>query len=307
MLKIYQQTINKKISFEGIGLHTGKQSKISISPAPEDHGIIFKRVDLTKNNFIKAKYDYVSSARLCTTLENEFSVKVFTVEHLLAAIYISGIDNALIEINNEEVPIMDGSAKDFLGPLMNAEIKIQNKKRKYLKILKKVELVDDEKSISIEPNNSTFTVDFRLNYKNKVIGKQKNIINFHEDDLEEVYTSRTFCLFEDIEKIKKAGLAKGGSLDNALVVNNEKVMNEGGLRNENEFVNHKILDLAGDFILSGYRILGKVVCEHGGHSLSNTFLRKLMVSKSFTEIQVDEIILTKKSKLNYTNKVAVSA
>ena len=254
MQKIYQTSLNDCISFEGIGLHSGKTSKIKILPGIEDQGIIFKRIDLKENNTVKANYKNVSSAKLCTTLKNKHGVKVSTVEHLLAALYIAEIDNAIVEIDNEEIPIMDGSAKDFLDAIKKEEVKILQKKRKYLKVTEKFELIDGERKISIEPCNSYLEVDFQLNYKNEVIGKQRNVINFQKDNLEDVSNSRTFCLFEDIEKIKKIGLAKGGSLDNAVVVNDSKVLNEKGLRNEKEFVNHKILDLAGDFLLSGFRI-----------------------------------------------------
>ena len=232
---------------------------MKLIPADEDTGIVFKRVDLKKNNVIKANFANVSSAKLCTTLENNFGAKVSTVEHLLAALYIAGVDNAIIEIDNEEVPIMDGSAKDFIEVLNKKErIVSQTKERKFLKILNKIELIDGNRIISIEPNNSTFEVNFQLNYNNKIIGKQKNIIDFQRDNLDDVVNSRTFCLFEDIEKIKSLGLAKGGSLDNAVVVDKEKILNKDGLRNDKEFVNHKILDLAGDFLLSGHRFIGKV-------------------------------------------------
>ena len=241
MLNIYQQTIAKPLTFCGIGLHSGQKSKMTIYPAEEDQGIIFKRVDLTKNNIILADYKSVSSARLCTTLENKFGIKVSTVEHLLAALYVSEIDNVIIEINNQEVPIMDGSAKNFLEILKKTKLKTLNKKRKYLKILDKISLIEGEKNISIEPNNQSFEVNFELNYENKIIGNQSNNVNFQIDDLKDVCESRTFCLFDDIQKIKKMGLAKGGSLDNAIVVDNDKVLNDEGLRNEKEFVNHKIL------------------------------------------------------------------
>lgn len=308
MLQIYQKTIIHPISFEGIGLHSGKSSKITIFPGTEDQGIIFKRVDVKQNNLITASYENVSSARLCTTLENKHGIKVSTVEHLLAALYIAGIDNAVIELDNEEIPIMDGSAKDFLKKLIETEIKTLPKKRKYLKILEKVELQDGEKSISIEPNRNAFEVDFQLNYNNEIIGKQRNTVNFETDQLNEVTQSRTFCLFEDIEEIKKIGLAKGGSLNNAIVVKNETIINEGGLRNEKEFVNHKILDLAGDFVLSGYRILGKVCCYQGGHLLSNLFLKKLLKSKnSYSEIAFEEIVVTKKRAVNHISKIAANA
>ena len=282
MLNKYQTTLSNPIEFEGIGLHSGKKSKIRILPAKANDGIIFKRTDLENNNIIKACFKNVTSATLCTTLENNHRVKVYTVEHLLAALYIADIDNALIEIDCEEVPIMDGSAKKFLNKLQKInKIEILNAKRKYLKISKKIELNDGARKISIQPNDS-FEVRFELKYENKVIGKQKNTVNFEKDNLKEIVESRTFCLLKDVEKIKKLGLAQGGSLENAIVVDQNKVINEEGLRNKNEFVNHKILDLIGDFSLYGYRIQGKVICHQGGHQLSNMFLKKMSNAKQFS-------------------------
>ena len=301
-----QKTISSPISLQGIGLHSGKQSKITIRPGKDDQGIVFKRVDLKKNNIIEANYKNVSSAKLCTTLENQHGVKVSTVEHLLAALYISEIDNVIIEIDNQEVPIMDGSAKNFLDALKKTEIKSLTKKINYIKILKKEELVDGERNISIEPCEE-FEVDFQIKYKNKIIGDQRNTVNFNDLSLEEVSESRTFCLFDDIEKIKKLGLAKGGSLENAIVVDKEKVLNESGLRNEKEFVNHKILDLAGDFFLSGGRILGKVKCSQGGHELTNKFLRKLFSqSKEISNNKTNKKFILK-DPTNHSYKVAVNA
>jgi len=245
---------------------------------------------------------------LCTTLENDHGVKVSTVEHLLAALYIADIDNVLVEIDNEEVPIMDGSAKNFLEVFNNLEIKNLNKKRKYLKVLERVELTDGARKISIEPNDFTFEVDFQLNYKNKIIGKQRNKVNFQIDDLKDITDSRTFCLYEDIEKIKKNGLAKGGTLDNAIVVDDYKILNKEGLRNNKEFVNHKILDLAGDFLLSGHRVIGKIKCYQGGHQLTNIFLRKLFKEKSSTKlIELENIFISNKNNTDQTRKIAVNA
>ena len=308
MLKIYQQTLKNPVKFSGIGLHSGKRSKITILPDQEDQGFTFKRVDLSKNNLIKANYKNVSSAKLCTTLQNEFGIKVSTVEHLLAALYVSEIDNAIIEIDNEEIPIMDGSAKDFIKKIDKVGIKQQSKARKYIKVTDKTELVDGDKKISIEPCDNSFEVEFQLKYKNKLINNQKNLINFQKDDLKEVCESRTFCLFEDIEKIKKIGLAKGGSLENALVVDEEKVLNKDGLRNENEFVNHKILDLAGDFLLSGYRVLGKVSCFQGGHQLTNSFLKKFLNSDmTHTNLEFEKVSISKNINSQQLSKLAVSA
>ncbi len=307
MLEVFQKTISKSISFEGIGLHSGRNSKVTILPGKIDQGIIFKRTDLQSNNLVVANYENVSTAKLCTTLENSHGVKISTVEHLLAALYIVGIDNVIIEIDNEEVPIMDGSAKFFLNLFEKSEINQSNKKIKYIKILKKVELIDGSRRISIEPNKN-FEVDFQLNYKNTVIDKQRNVINFEKDDLNEVVESRTFCLYEDIEKIKKLGLAKGGSLNNAIVVNGDKVLNHEGLRNKKEFVNHKILDLAGDFILSGYRILGKIKCYQGGHELSNMFLRKLLKqTDNYSIIELESSVISKKINSEQAIKLAVNA
>ena len=307
MLEVFQKTISKSISFEGIGLHSGKNSKVTIIPGKTDQGIIFKRIDLNSNNLVAANYKNVSSAKLCTTLENKHGVKISTVEHLLAALYIARIDNVIIEIDNEEVPIMDGSAKFFLDLLVQSEINQSNKKIKYIKILNKVELFDGSRKISIGPNEN-FEVDFQLNYQNTLIDQQRNVINFDKDDLNEVIESRTFCLYEDIEKIKKLGLAKGGSLDNAVVVDGDKVLNNEGLRNQKEFVNHKILDLAGDFLLSGYKILGKIKCYQGGHELSNMFLRKLLkLTDSYSIIELDNTAISKKLNSEQVIKFAVNA
>ena len=304
----FQKTIPNPIKFSGVGLHSGKKSKITLLPAEANQGIIFKRIDLSQNNLVVANFNNVVSARLCTTLQNEHNVKVSTVEHLMAALYITGIDNVTVEIDSEEVPIMDGSAKDFLSTLMEVDLKSQPTKRKYLKILNKVELNDGKRTISIEPNDSSLEVSFQLNYENKIIGNQKNSVNFQKDNLKNVIEARTFCLYEDIEKIKKIGLAKGGSLNNAVVVNNEKVLNEEGLRNENEFVNHKILDLAGDFLLSGFRILGKVKCHQGGHELTNIFLKKLIKQQlSYSIIEDGNDILSKKIAPLNSIKLAANA
>ena len=304
----FQKTLMTPVIFNGIGLHSGKNSKIKILPADENKGIVFKRIDLKNNNIINANYKSVASAKLCTTLQNEHSIKVSTVEHLLAALYIADIDNALIEIDNDEVPILDGSSKMFLDVLKKTDLKIQLAKRRYLKILEKVELIDGKRIISIEPNDSSFEVNFELNYKNKIISKQKNLVNFQNDNLKEVVEARTFCLFEDIEKIRKFGLAKGGSLDNAIVVDKDKILNTSGLRNPKEFVNHKILDLAGDFLLSGYRVIGRVNCYQGGHELTNLFLRKLVSQKkSYSIIDEESDLQSKKTSQLSHLKIAANA
>jgi|TARA_B110000285_G_scaffold233016_1_gene305585 UDP-3-O-[3-hydroxymyristoyl] N-acetylglucosamine deacetylase len=308
MLNSFQKTISKTTKFKGIGLHSGLESVVKIIPAAENYGIVFKRIDLEQNNTIKANFENVSSAKLCTTIQNKFKVSISTVEHLLAALYITGIDNALIEIDASEVPIMDGSAKEFVETILKIGVKEQNAKRKYLKIIKKFEFRENEKFISIEPNEKSLNVDFQLVYSNNVIGNQRNQINFSDKDLSNVYTSRTFCLFEDVEQIKKIGLAKGGSLDNAIVVKNNEILNSTGLRNSKEFVNHKILDLAGDFLLSGHRMLGGVTCIQGGHNLSNLFLRSFLKdSSNYSIIEIEESKNIKSYFKTSINKLAVNA
>jgi UDP-3-O-[3-hydroxymyristoyl] N-acetylglucosamine deacetylase len=307
MKENFQKTVAVPVTFSGVGLHTGQTSKVTILPGKENEGVIFKRLDLKENNLIKANYKNVSSAKLCTTLENNHGVKVSTVEHLLAAFYITGIDNAIIEINCEEVPIMDGSAKEFLEIFKKTKLITQETKINFLKITEKIELVDGERHISIEPNDTNFQVDFQLNYKNKFIGNQRNIVNFQKDNLNEISESRTFCLYEDIEKIKKIGLAKGGSLDNAVVVAEDKILNSDGLRNEKEFVNHKILDLAGDFFLSGFKITGLVKCYQGGHMLTNMFLRKLLNTKNINVATKESDKIISKKEYNNHTKLAVNA
>ena len=289
MLEIYQKTILSPITFKGIGLHNGQKSEIKVLPAAENQGIIFKRIDLNSNNLIIANYKNVSSAVLCTTLKNKYGTTVSTVEHLLAALYITGIDNVLIEINSSEVPIMDGSSKEFVQTINEAGLKNLQAKRKYIKINKKIDFTEKGKSISIVPNRQGLKVDFELVYSNDVIGKQRNVIDFNETKLEDVYSSRTFCLYEDIEKLKKMNLAKGGSLENAIVVKGDKILNEDGLRNEKEFVNHKILDCIGDLFLVGNKIIGKIICSQGGHKLTNQLLRKVFSdNKNFSIHEIKE-------------------
>ena len=193
----------------------------------------------------------------------------------MAAFYGLGIDNAIVETDSQEIPILDGSAKEFVEKLKFAGLKTSDVPIKLIKINNYVELKDDNKSISINKSNTKLEIEFEINYENKIIKNQKNKINVFEDNLENIFNSRTFCLYEDIEKLKQLGLGKGGSLSNAIVVKNDKILNEDGLRNDNEFVNHKILDCMGDLYLTGYRLIGSLRCKHGGHSLTNKLLRKV--------------------------------
>jgi UDP-3-O-[3-hydroxymyristoyl] N-acetylglucosamine deacetylase len=195
----------------------------------------------------------------------------------------------LIEIDNEEVPILDGSAKNFIEKIISSGFEISEEPIKIIKINQKIEYSDGKRFISIEPSKLSLDIDFELKFNNEIIGNQRNKVKVYEDDLTDVYNSRTFCLFEDIEFIKKNGLAKGGSLDNAIVVKDKEILNKDGLRNDKEFVNHKILDCIGDLYTSGYRIIGNVLCSQGGHYLTNQLLRKVFVNKNnFSIIEIRE-------------------
>ena len=275
-----QKTLAKNISFTGIGIHSGRKAKIKILPAKPNTGILFKRTDIKENNLIHANYINVTDTRLCTTISNESGVSVSTIEHLMGAFYALGIDNALIEIDSEEVPILDGSAKEFVQLINSIGTVISDQPIKVIKINKNIKIYDEEKFISMEKSNVTSEIEFEIKYQNKLIGVQKNKVNVFEDDLNHILNSRTFCLFEDIEKLKKLNLGKGGNLNNAIVVKDNKVLNENGLRNDLEFVNHKILDCMGDLFLSGYKIIGSLKCSQGGHNLTNKLLREIFSNKS---------------------------
>ena len=289
MSLLNQKTINNPVKFTGIGLHSGQIVNISINPSEPNTGIIFKRVDLKNNNLIFPSFANVTNTSLNTTISNDFGARVSTIEHLMGALFGLGIDNALIEIDNEEVPILDGSAKEFIEKLIISGLKQSEVPIKIIKIKKKISFNDGERSISIEPSKLSLDINFQLKYDNAVIGNQKNKVNVYEDDLNDIFNSRTFCLYEDIEKIKKNGLAKGGSLDNAVVVKGSEILNKEKLRNSKEFVNHKILDCIGDLYTSGYRIVASINCSQGGHYLTNQLLKRVFQNKeNFSIIEIQE-------------------
>ena len=289
MSVLNQKTINKDITFNGVGLHSGANVTMTVKPAQPNSGILFKRIDLKENNIIVPNIFNVSSAMFCTTISNENGASISTIEHLMGALYGLGIDNALVEINNQEVPILDGSAKLFIEEISKIGIKNSEAPIKIIKIEKKIEFNDGKKTISIEPSKVSLDIDFELKYENNLIGTQRNLVSVFESDLTDIYNSRTFCLFEDIEKLKEMGLAQGGSLENAIVVKDNEILNEEGLRNKKEFVNHKILDCMGDLYLAGYKIIGKIVCSQGGHKLTNQLLRKVFQQdENFSLIEITE-------------------
>ena len=304
-----QKTLKESINFTGVGLHSGHKVSMRLEPAESDSGITFKRIDLKENNEIAANFKNVSSAKLCTKIENKFGVSVSTVEHLMAAFYICGIDNLIVNLDGPEVPIMDGSAKDFVEKIESCGLKTLVGKRKFIRINKKSEIKLSDKYIGIEPASDGFNVTFTLSYENSpIIKTQTGSTSFKDKNLKDIYSARTFCLYEDVEKVKSMGLGKGGTLENAVVVKGNEVLNNGGLRSKNEFVNHKILDLAGDFMLAGMRVVGSVKCLHGGHSLTNDFLRKILSDKSnFTIVENPNNLRNLKKITPDQKRIAVNA
>ena len=289
MSYLTQKTVKSDIFFSGVALHSGVDVNISIKPAKPNFGIVFKRVDLKSNNIIYPSFNNVKNTLLNTTIENEFGVKVSTIEHLMGALFGLGVDNALIEIDNEEVPILDGSAKIFIEKIISSGLDISDSPIKIIKINKEISYTEGERFITIKPSTLSLDIDFELKYENKIIGNQRNKVKVYEDDLRDIYNSRTYCLFEDIEMIRKKGLAKGGSLDNAIVVKGNEILNSEGLRNNKEFVNHKILDCIGDLYTTGYRIVASVICYQGGHYLTNQLLKEVFKDKdNFSILEIKE-------------------
>ena len=289
MSVLNQKTIKNSLEFTGVGLHSGKKVIMKLYPAPPNTGITFKRSDLKNHNLIYPSVFNVSSALYCTKITNENGISVSTVEHLMAALCGLGIDNLLIDLNSEELPIIDGSAKNFVDSIQNVGFEISDQPIRIIKIDKKTVYSDGEKFISFEPNKISLEIDFEIKYKQNSILNQRNIKNIYMDDLNDMYESRTFCLFEDVEKLKKMGLARGGSLDNAIVLKGNEILNPEKLRNENEFVNHKILDCLGDIYLAGYKMVGKITSRQGGHNVTNLGLRELLSNnENFSIIELKE-------------------
>ena len=294
MLSLNQKTINGIIKLNGIGLHNGVRADLTIKPAEDNFGIKFCRSDLDSKDYISANYKNVVEPILCTKIKNKNGITVSTVEHLMAAFFGEGIDNALVEVSASEIPILDGSANEFVDAIRKVGTKEQTTPRQFLKVKKKVEVFDKEKFISIEPADNDLIIDFEIVYNNPLIRTRRKEFKLSENNLNDIYNSRTFCLYEDIDYIKSKGLAKGGSLENAIVVQGDEILNEDGLRNRHEFVYHKILDCLGDLMLSGNRIFGHIKTSQGGHALTNKLLIKFLSDKS-------NWILESTEKLNKDN------
>lgn len=279
-MNFFQKTILKPITFNGIGLHTGEPVKIKLIPAPEDHGINF----IYKKKKIQATWKNAVISQLCTKL-NKNGLYLSTIEHLMSSLSGLGISNLIIETSSSEMPIMDGSSKDFVERILESGLKKQNKVTKIIKVKKKISYFIENKYIQIEPtDNKRLIVDYKIDYKDEFIKKQDLVYEHSEKNYMDIYQARTFCLHKDLEKIFSLGLAKGGSLDNAIVVSGNKILNQGGLRYNNEFVKHKVLDCVGDLYLAGYQVIGKLKTFGGGHELNLIILKELFKNKDNFEI-----------------------
>jgi UDP-3-O-[3-hydroxymyristoyl] N-acetylglucosamine deacetylase len=276
MINLSQKTIQSQVSCKSLGLHSGKEVKMTLIPGEIDSGIIFRRRDLENGkNEILANYKNVITTNLGTTIANEFGSEVLTIEHLMAAIWGSGIDNLIVELDGKEIPIMDGSSKPFIFLIECAGIKQQEKNRQVIEILKEIRVEDGDKFVEVKPSKD-FSLDLEIEFKNEKIGIQKfsyhhNLNSFKND----VSAARTFCLKEEIEQMHKMNLAKGGTLNNAIVVDGANIVNESPLRFENEFVRHKILDFIGDIYLAGNYIIGSFNAHKTGHGLNNKILKEI--------------------------------
>ena len=301
-----QKTLEEKIEFKGVGLHSGVDVNLCLKPAEPNSGIRFKRTDIDSDkNIIEANYKNVISPILCTKIQNSYGVSVSTIEHLMAAFYLEGVDNALVELDAPEVPIMDGSAFDFVHAIKSFGTKEQKYPRKFIKVLKKVEVSNGAKKISIEPLSKDLVIDFEIVYSNPLIRTRRKEFKLSKSDLNPITDSRTFCLYEDIDQIRSQGLAKGGSLENAIVVKDQKILNDDGLRYRDEFVNHKILDCIGDLMLLGHRIFGHIKTSQGGHQLTNVLLKQFFSDESNWKFENFEDKDNKHSK--YLKPIAVNA
>ena len=285
---LLQKTLKRKINFSGVGVHSGRAVSMSIEPAEADTGIVFERTDLEKNNVIKAVIDNVVDSRLCTKIKNSSGIYVSTIEHLMAALSALGIDNAIVKINTSELPALDGSSNEYVKKIINSGIKTLNKSKKIFKVLKEVKVKSGERFISITPSNR-LSINISINYPETIIGHSQYFYTHTQDNfINDLSKARTYTLYEDIEKMRTAGLAIGGNLNNAIVVDKYKILNPEGLRLEKEFVKHKTLDCIGDFYLLGMQLVGNIECFAPGHNLNQQLIREILKNKE--NYRIEEII-----------------
>lgn len=275
-----QITLKHIVTAQGIGLHSGSKVTLTLMPAPIDHGIVFQRLDVSGTPKIPALWDRVTDTRMCTLISNEDGVSVGTIEHLMAALRAAQVDNILITLDGPEVPIMDGSAEPFQFLIECAGLVLQNAPRKKLHIKKTIRVQDGDKWAEFTPS-SLSSFDFTAEFNHPVIGSQNRSLTLVNGNFpSQISRARTFTFASEVEYLRKMGLIKGGSLDNAIVLDEEKVMNQSGLRFPDEFVRHKILDAVGDTYLAGLPIMGHYQGHKAGHALNNQLLRAIFADES---------------------------
>ncbi len=287
-MQIYQRTLAKDIVFSGIGLHSGKKVNVRISPAPANTGIVFVRTDIKGSPSIKASPENLSKLFYATSLCKD-SFCIDTVEHLMAALFAFGIDNAIIFVNGKEIPILDGSASPYIYLLEESGIKELKAKRKYAKLIRKVDISYEDKFIKAEPSNQLEienTISFNSSYEK--LRFQQITYKHSKKNFKEISKARTFCFFHEVEWFRSQGLARGGSLDNAIVIGKNGILNESGLRMENEFVAHKTLDLIGDLYILGYPLLAKITAFKTGHALNAALVKTIYNEKVFELIELED-------------------
>lgn len=293
-----QVSITRSITCYGIGVHYGQNTQLTLKPAAVNTGVMFIRTDVSSRmNYILASYKNVIDTTLSTTIANEYKVSVATIEHLMAAIWGCGIDNIIIELDGPEVPIMDGSSKPFVFMIEYAGIKFQSAPKKFIKIIKEIKCTDGNSEIIIAPldkeialDNSTMQIDMTIDFQNQVIGKQHFQLSEKTSFIEEIADARTFGFLHELEYLRNQGLAKGASLQNAIGIDNDVILNHDGLRYKNEFVRHKLLDFLGDCYTSGVNIIGQMTCHKTGHALNNKFIHQLLSDNTaYHNIAIDTI------------------
>ncbi|MEC8308076.1 MAG: UDP-3-O-acyl-N-acetylglucosamine deacetylase [Pseudomonadota bacterium] len=283
---IAQRTLKNVVRATGVGLHSGETVYLTLRPAPENHGIQFKRVDLDPPVLIRANADSVSQTTLSTCLSSPDGARVSTVEHLLSALSGMGIDNVLIECNAQELPIMDGSASPFVFLIQSAGVREQTAPREYIRIAHIVEVDHEDKVARLEPFNG-FRITFSIDFDHPVVdrGECKTVVDIDEESfVREVSRARTFGFMRDLDYLKANNLARGGSMANAIVVGDDRILNDDGLRQNDEFVKHKVLDALGDLYLAGRPIIGHYSGNRSGHALNNKLLRQLFSDPSNYEV-----------------------
>ncbi len=295
-----QKTLKRKIHFSGVGVHNGRAVSMSIEPAEADTGIIFCRTDLDKNNIVRAIIDNVVDSKLCTKIKNSSGIFISTIEHLMAALSALGIDNAIIKINSSELPALDGSSYEYVKKIINSGIKSLNRSKKVFKVIKKVEVKSGDRFISITPSNR-LNINITINYPETIIGHSQYFYTHTQDNfINNLSMARTYTLQDDIEKMRTAGLAIGGNLNNAIVVDKYKILNPEGLRLEKEFVKHKTLDCIGDFYLLGMHLVGNVDCFAPGHNLNQQLIKEILKNK---ENYVIEDIIPENNNEKFINLI----